>query len=190
MIYSKKFFVKSGATGIVFGFVACLGIWIFHFVDGPVVAGAAMIDPNKTDAGMVVKPRFLQGLNVEMNYPGKFDLISHLNNDKEALEQYNIGQSTKSQITMAISVHTLESGLLNDDSSWRIRALNKTSYETNNEKLQNETVSFMSKKDKTEKTLFWVHKGKLLIVALSTNDSNDDLPTMMASIKSTIKWRL
>ena len=47
----------------------------------------------------------------------------------------------------------------------------------------------MTKADKTEKTLFWVHKGRLLIVSLSTNDSNEDLPSMLAIIKPTIRWR-
>lgn len=187
-MFSKAYFAKSGASGAVFGFIICAGIWLFHFMNNPVTAGAAMIVPNQVDA-VVVKPRTLQGLNFELKYPGAFDLTSRLSNDKLALEQYNIGQSTKKQFTMAISVHPLESGLLNDDSNWRIRSLDKATYITNNEQLQNESVGIMTKADKTEKTLFWVHKGRLLIVSLSTNDSNEDLPSMLAIIKPTIRWR-
>jgi hypothetical protein len=188
-MYTKKYFAKSGASGVTLGFIICFGIWAFHFIDGPVAAGAAMVDPNKADVAVVVKPRTLQGLNFELQYPGAFDLTSRLNNDKLALEQYNIGQSSKKQFTMALSVHPLESGLLNDDSNWRIRALDTKSYVTNNEKLHDETVGIMSRVDKTEKSLFWVHKGKVLIVSLSTNDPNEDLPGILAVIKPTIRWR-
>ena len=188
-MYTKRYFAKSGAAGVAIGFFVCAGIWVFHFIDNPVAAGAAMVDPNKANAVAVMKPRTFQGIYVELKYPGEFDLTSRLNNDKQALEQYNIGQSTKKQFTMAISVHPLESGLLNDDSNWRIRILDKAAYASNNELLQNETVSIMTKLDKTEKSLFWVHKGKLLIISLSTNDPNEDLPAMLGMIKQTIRWR-
>jgi hypothetical protein len=148
-----------------------------------------MIDPSKAEETPEPHPRMLQGLHFQLEYPERFDLTSRLNNDSQALEQYNIGMSTKRQVTMAISVHPLTSGQLNDDSNWRVRSLDKAQYQANNELLQNETVSIMTKIDKTEKTLFWVHKNKILIVALTTNDPNDDLPTMMAAIKSTIRWR-
>lgn len=171
------------------GVVICTGIWAYNFVNGPVVAGAAMIDPEKPEATPVPQPRLLQGLYMQLEYPEQFDLLSRLSTDSTALEQYNVGMSTKRQVTLAISVRPLPSGQLEDDSSWLIRSKDKAGYQPNTEKLQGETVSIMTKSDNTEKTIFWVHEGKLLIMALSTNDPNDDLPTILASIKPSIRWR-
>ena len=186
---SRKLFGKSFGGGIIVGLIVCGGIWVFHFIDGPVAAGAAMIDPNKSDKAAVAHPRFLQGTEMELYYPEQFDLLSRLSNDKTALEQYNLGNSSKRQQTIAISVHPLDGGNLNDDSSWRSRILDSSHYVSNKEQLGTETVSFMTKTDNTEKTLFWPHKGRLLIIAITTNDPNDDLPAMFVLLKPTIKWR-
>ncbi len=186
---SRKLVGKSFGSGVLIGLLACGGIWVFHFIDGPVAAGAAMIDPNKADKVAAAHPRFLQGTEVEMYYPEQFDLLSRLTSDKTSLEQYNLGNSSKRQQVIAISVHSLEGGNLNDDSSWRSRTLDSTHYVSNKEQVGGEVISIMTKTDNTEKTLFWPHKGRLLIIAISTNDSNDDLPAMISMIKPTVKWR-
>jgi hypothetical protein len=179
---SRKLVGKSFGGGIISGLIVCGGLWVFHFIDGPVAAGAAMIDPNKSEKAAAAHPRFLQGTEMELYYPEQFDLLSRLTTDKTALEQYNLGNSSKRQQVVAISVRPLDGGNLNDDSSWRSRSLNTTNYASNK-------VSIMTKTDNTEKTLFWPHKGRLLIIAISTNDPNDDLPAMINMIKPTIKWR-
>lgn len=189
MMISRKLVGNSFSSGIVIGVLVCGSIWVFKFIDGPVSAGAAMIDPNKADKIAPPHPRFLQGTDVEMYYPEQFDLVARLTTDKTALEQYNFGNSSKHQQTIAVSVHPLETGNLNDDSSWRSRLLAPTTYNANKEQQGNETISVMTKFDKTEKTLFWPHKGKLLIIAITTNDPNDDLPAMLNLMKPTVKWR-
>jgi hypothetical protein len=189
MIISKKLIFSSFAVGIVVGLISCGGIWAFRFLNGPVAAGAAMVDPNKDDVATKAHPHLLQGIAVQLSYPEQFDLVSRLASDKNATEQYNLGDSSKTQLVAAISVHPLETGNLEDSASWRSREIDVAHYTPNREQLQNESISIMTKKDGTEKTLFWVHKGQLLIVALSTNDTNDDLPALLAMIKPTIKWR-
>lgn len=189
MIISRNRAGKSLGGGILLGIVICLGLGIFHFLEGPSVAGAAMIDPTKDLITAKPRPRTLQGIAIMFSYPESFDLVSRLNTDKTALEQYNLGNSRKVQQTIAVSVRPLPTGLLNDDSSWRIRVQDSAQYASNKEILQNEPVAVMTKIDKTEKTLFWVHQGKLLIIAITTNDPNDDLAAMLASIKPTIRWR-
>ncbi len=188
-MYAKSFYVRSTAAGIALGIIISGGMFLYKLVDSPSVAGAAMVDPSKADKIAAPHPRFLQGIEVQFNYPEQFDLLSHIAPNTNATEQYNLGNSSKPLQGVAIGVHRLESGKLEDDPNYRIRILDKAKYSSNNEQLQNESVAVLTKLDRTEKTLFWSHKGKLLIIAISTNNPNDDLPAMLNLIKPTIRWR-
>ena len=180
--------VVSVTLGVIIGFGM---VGYLKYVDGPVESkpSKSLAEVHKSVAPTPVPPNLLSGLAIEFQYPSIFDTLGQVKNDKQALEQYNIGSKADYSRTIAVDVRPLTSGQLEDDSSFRFRQLNTTDYTITPDKIGAEPVMLADKHDKSERTLFWAHQGKEVTVALTSTNPRDDLVTIMAGIKSSLRWR-
>ncbi len=172
--------------GTGFGLAIVVLLW---FVNGAVGTTNTLAAAQKSVTPKPVSPNLLSGIDIEMSYPGIFDQVSHVNNDSNALEQYNLGSNSDYRRAIGISVHPLPSNNLTEDSSYRFRMNSTDTYRETRSSIGKESVSLMTKIDRTEQSLFWLHKGKLLIVAVTSTNPKDDVTAIMATIQPTIRWR-
>ena len=179
------FFTLSFIGGM-FGLVIVVLLW---FVNGAVGTSASLAAAQKSFAPTPIPPNMLAGIDIEMSYPGIFDQVAHVKNDTTAIEQYNLGSNGNYRRSVGISVHTFTSADMTEDSNYRFRQNNTDTYRGSKSTIGTEPVALMTKIDKTEQSLFWLHQGKLLIVAVTSTDPKDDVTAIMAQIQPTIKWR-
>ncbi len=172
--------------GVIVGFVI---VGIIKLLNDPVV-GTAL--PQKQ---FVASPTPKAGLNelagliIDLNYPSAFDQVSRVSSSPSALEQYVISSKAQYRRSIAVSVFNLPSGNLDDDSSYKYRLINPSLYKASAGAVKTEPVVLMAKNDHTELTMFWAHGGKLVIVAITSTASGDDVNTFMQAIMPTVRWR-
>jgi hypothetical protein len=166
-------------------------ITVLKFVDGPVSS-----KPGVTAAKILASPSasptasMWAGKYAELKYPGVFDQLGHASGSARTLEAYNLSSRGSYERQISINVSQLPSGSLDDDSSYAFRRNQPSVYTKEVVTLKGEPVVKISKTDKTEIGLFWVHGGKLLIVmATTSNPSKDNLSAYLAQIQPTIHWR-
>jgi hypothetical protein len=172
--------------GTAFGLIVVVLLW---FVNGAVGTSTTLAAAQKSIAPKPLQPNLLSGIDIEMSYPGIFDQVSHVNNDKNALEQYNLGSNSDYRRAIGISVHPLPSNNVNEDSSYRFRMNSTDTYRESKSTIGKEPIYLMTKIDRTEQSLFWLHQGKLLIVAITSTNPKDDVAAIMSTIQPTIRWR-
>jgi hypothetical protein len=162
---------------------------LLQFVNGEVGTSNTISTVQKSLAPKPITPNLLSGIDVEMQYPGIFDQVSHVKNDATALEQYNMGSNSDYRRSIAVSVRKSESNRLNEDSSYRFRMNSTDTYRESKSSIGKESVSIMTKIDRTEQTLFWLHGGKVLAVAITSTNPKDDVAAIMAVVQPSIRWR-
>lgn len=181
--------VSMIVMGLLVGGVAVV---MLKFVNGPVSATAAVATP--TPAARVASAKtgsnLLGGEYFEMTYPGVFDQVGQQKKDTVALEQYMLSSKGDPRRSVAISVRTLESNNLGDDSSYKLRLIHPQDYKLSQEKMAGETVAVMLKTDNTEATLFWAHQGKVLAISATTSNPSDSVEEYIKAIKPTVRWRI
>jgi hypothetical protein len=188
----KIHWVSWSVSLVIVGCVLGVIIIIFmKFLNGPATAQATPL--TATQGIPTPEPKAgngqLSGLYITMQYPGVFDQVSRVKNDNSALEQYNITSSGNYREQISVDVSQLPSGGLNDDSSYRYRSINPDLYTPSKATLQGEPVVLMTKSDNTEQTLFWVHGGYELIIAITSSDVTDNVKAYMSAIMPTIRWK-
>jgi hypothetical protein len=179
-------FFTLSLVGGAFGFSIVILLW---FVNGAVGTTATLAAAVKSTTPIVKEANLLSGIDIELQYPGIFDQVSHIKNDSNALEQYNLGSNANYRRAIGISVHPLPSNNFSDDSNYRFRLNSANTYKETKSFIGKEPISLMTKIDHTEQTLFWVHQGKILAVAVTSTEPKDDVLKMMAVIQPTIKWK-
>lgn len=170
--------------------VGLLGVGYLKFIDGPAVGTAevnGLATARAAAAPTPATPNLLSGLAFEFSYPGIFDTVGNVKTDSRATEQYNIGSKADYSRTIAVSVKPLTS--YDDDSSYRFRQLKKDDYKETNDKMGSDPVILMTKLDRQEQTLFWMHQGQEVTISITTNNPKDDVGEFMKQIKSTLRWR-
>lgn len=172
-------------------FLGLLIVTLLKFIDGPVVA-----TEGKTLAQLQATPAVSPSLNLwdgqyaELKYPGIFDQIGHVKGSVNSLESYMLSSRGSYARQIAIDVGKLPSNNVEDDSSYKYRSINPALYSPQTITLSGEPVIVMVKADKSERTLFWPHKGMLLTVSLtSDNPAKDNLESYLAQIQPTVRWR-
>jgi hypothetical protein len=182
-----RWFIGMVAIGVALGIVLVLA---YRFVNGPVSASASGIALPTVTATPTPKPtNHLTGLDIEFDYPGIFDELGHVNNDAQAVEQYNISSKADYRRVIAVSVHPLPSGSLAEDSNYRYRQNNPSIYTETKGKIGTAVVVLMTKTDKTEQTLFWVNNKRIAIFAITSTVPHDDVLSFMQFVMPTIGWR-
>ena len=186
-VHRTAWVLSLTAMGIVVG-LAIVGV--VRFLNGPVTATSGPTLA-QVQASSTPKPSTIQlaGLYFEMTYPALFDQVGRLKNDAQALEQYNISSKKDYRRVMAVSVRTLPSNLLDDDSSYKFRHISGKDYLERSDKLAGEAAAVMSKTDNSEVTLFWVHQGKLLTISITSSNPNDLVAEYMKAVEPTLRWR-
>ena len=181
-------FLAMSAMGVVVGVVIAAGM---KFIDGPVSASANSTTLAQAVATPSTSPHEgeLSGLYVDVKYPGVFDQVKQVKNNAHSYEQYVVSSSSDYSRTIAVDVEPLPSGLLNDDSSYRVREIAPSDYTLRSDKIGGEPVGIFSKTDKTEQTLFWAHKGNEVTVAITTTNPQDNLADFMKTVETGLRWR-
>jgi hypothetical protein len=166
--------------------VVVLVILAVKYVTGP-AEGTISHDLAKKQAA--VEPRAakasLKGQSVMLSYPGIFDQVANLNSKPSEFDRYMMGSSASSVRSLAVSV--LKHPNLNEVSGYMHRVLKPDLYQEVKTTVAGEKVSIMIRRDKTEQTLFWAHKGKVLEVAF-IGDNRDDLGVYMKVVTETVRW--
>ena len=176
-------------VGVVVGLLI---VAFLKFVDGPTEGKVSDTLLDQARAATAQKPRapnLLSGLAIEFQYPGIFDTVGQVRTDVHATEQYNIGSKSDYGRMIAVSVRTLPSGNLEDDSSYRFRQIKTSEYTPITQKVAAEPVVLMTKVGKQEETLFWAHQGRELTVSITSANPKDDVVQIMKTITSTVRWR-
>ena len=186
-VHRTAWALSLSAMGLVVGLVI---VGIMRFLNGPVTATSAPTLA-QVQVSSTPKPSTIQlaGLYFEMTYPALFDQVGRLKNDAQAFEQYNISSKKDYRRVMAVSVRTLPSNLLDDDSSYKFRHISGKDYQERSDRLAGEAVAVMSKTDNSEVTLFWVHQGKLLTISITSSNPNDQVADYMKAVEPTLRWR-
>ncbi len=178
--------VSMVVIGIVFG---ALAVGYLKFIDGPSVGTAnnSLETARAAAAPKAPTPNMLSGLAIEFQYPGIFDVVSQVKTDNHATEQYNIGSKSDYSRTIAVSVKPLTT--YDDDSSYRMRQIKKDEYRETNDKMGADPMVLMTKLDRSEQTMFWIHQSREVTVSITTNNPKDDVTEIMKMVKSTLRWR-
>ena len=131
----------------------------------------------------------LNGLYVDMSYPGAFNQVAQVKTDTNGLEEYTINSSANYRREITVDVKTLASGLPNDDANYRLREIQNTLYTPSQQTINEQVVYIMTKGDNTEETFFWPHAGKMLVVAITSTDPGDHVAAYLAAILPTVRWK-
>lgn len=131
----------------------------------------------------------LSGLVVDLDYPGAFNQVAQLKTDNGAAEQYRLGSSGSYRRVITVDVRGLASGRLVDDASYRLRQLQPDVYSQSTRTVAGQAVVVMTKLDKSEDTFFWLHSGKLLIVAITSTEAGDHPDAFLDAMLPTVRWK-
>ena len=175
-------------VGVVFGLLI---VGIIKFVNDPVTAtGSTTLEQVKaTPTPTPPTVNHFAGKTIQFSYSGVFDTVAALSNDHQALDQYTITSKAEYRRSIAIDVRPLGSDNIDDDGSYRVRAMHPEDYTPTSVKLGNETGVVMVKSDGTERTLFWAHDDNLAAISISSNAPNDPIEDYMKTVIATIGWR-
>jgi hypothetical protein len=176
-------------TGVVVGVVLVL---LMKLVNGPVSATATpdALEAARAAASPTPATNTISGKSVELSYPSVFDAVANKSNDPGAKgDQYYLSTKSLSGRTMVVTAFVLASRKLEDDSSYKFRAMHPELYKMSTMKLGKEQGVIMSRVDKTEVTFFWVHGDRDLNIALTSTDPKDDLAAWMQAMIPTIRWK-
>ncbi len=134
-------------------------------------------------------PNKLSGLKIEFEYPTAFDTVSQVKNDPLAVEQYNISSQKSYERSITVNVRPLPSGQLDEDSSYRFRALNTAEYRPKVEQVSGTPAVVMAKMGDGEQTLFWPSQGHVVTISVTSSHPQDDVVAIMNTVRSTLRWR-
>jgi hypothetical protein len=189
----KGYWVAWSTSMVVMGVMTGgLIVAAMKFVNDPVVASGKVLseaEKSAAPAPETAKTSRLAGLNIELVYPGMFDQLAQVKSDPQVIEQYTLSSKNNFRHLLAVEVRPLVSGGLDDDASYRVRKIHAGEYVETGDRSGDEKIAIMTKADKTEQTLFWPHKGKLLTISLTSTDPKDDLPSIMGVIKGALRWK-
>ena len=174
-------------VGAVIGFVL---VALIKLLNDPVVSAGTTAVVAQTPAPATPSLNTLTGLTIEMNYPSSFDEVARVSNTSSAIEQYVISSKAEYRRSIAVTVFPLPTNKVDDDASYKYRLINPDLYTLTTAKVGSEAVSLMTKSDHTERTLFWAHGGKLLIVSITSTASGDNVNDFMSVVMPTIRWRV
>jgi Na+-transporting methylmalonyl-CoA/oxaloacetate decarboxylase gamma subunit len=184
----KGVWITFIGVGIVFG----IGIiFLMRFVNGAVESGP---EAKKTieEARASTKPApsalpSLTGLKVTFDYPREFDNVSRVRN-ASGIEQYMLTSANNLTSKVAVVVEELPSGNLEDESGYSWRAMKTAPYQKSVATYRNEPVVMMLKKDGTERTLYWVHRGMVLIISGTDPGGGGSLEQYVNTIVGSLRW--
>ena len=176
-------------VGVVFGVAV---VAILKFVNGPVVAGPSVqsqIEDSKQSAQPSPDMPSLEGLKVSFSYPNALSDVSRVRN-AAGIEQYLLRtKGDGASVQIAVSVDSLPSGNLADDSSYQFRTLKSAGYTRSDIKMFGEPAVLLTKQDNTERTIFWPHKGMELTISGTTTGDFSNLTSYMATISNSLRWQ-
>jgi len=183
--WRRGVWITFASVGLVFGF--CI-IFLMRIVSGPVVAGPSGLEAAKQSlAPSPPALATLNGLHIAFSYPSKFTRVSRVPGNPAGLEQYTLDSSGIDSARIAASVENLPSGDMHDDSGYTFREKVSKDYEKDVAKVGGEPAILMRKNDGSERTLYWLHKGKLVIISI-TGSSTGDLGDYMKTVDDTLRW--
>ena len=163
-------------------------IGVMRLANDP-VSGAVSVSQLKASISPTpFPPGHIGGLYFSMSYPGVYNQVSQIKTDSMALEQYRIGSSASYRRTLTISVRDMQNGRLIDDSSYRLRQIQSSTYTQTTRAMGSETAEVMTKVDASEVTFFWMHRGKLLIVSVTTSEPGDHATQFADMMLSSVRW--
>ena len=174
-------------VGGIFGFAI---IFLIKFVDGPVSGKINTTTLADAKASAVPTPQpnqLLSHLDFSLEYPSAFDQIAQVKSDNRSIVQYTIGSKNDYRMSIKVNLSPSETGVMNEDSSYRLRANDTQNYRATKVNGSDEAV-LMTKLDASEQTLFIMHGGKLLIIAVTSNSLKTTSAEIMAVIRPSVRW--
>jgi hypothetical protein len=176
--------VMEITIGAAIGFAI---VFFLKYVTGP--AQGTIIYKARVEATPTPKPpNAFSGQYAAFQYPGVFDTVAIVKTGVAEVEEYNIGSTSNYRRTLAEAVRPLPSGNPEDDASYKLRTTKQEQYTMSTIKIQGDTVYLATRYDNQEQTLFWPHKGRLLVVAIVSSDNGDDVVEMMKLVTNSVRW--
>lgn len=174
-------------VGVIFGFAI---IFLIRFVDGPVsgkVNTTTLADAKASAAPTPQPHQLLSHLDFSLEYPSAFDQVAQIKSDNRSIVQYNIGSKNDYRVSIKVNLSPSETGVMNEDSSYRLRANDTQNYRAKTVGGPDQAV-LMTKLDASEQTLFIMHSGKLLTIAVTSNSTKQTSAEIMAVIQPSVRW--
>jgi hypothetical protein len=189
----RSHWIAWGTAMTVMGvLVAVVIIAFMKFVSGPAEANikpgqAGIPSPTATpDTGLAQ----LNGQTIFFSYPHLFDQVTNQKVDSGSVEEYNLGSKTNYRRLIAVDIRNEPSTLsLGEEPSFKIRQMHPETYRESPVKLGGEAASLMTKLNGQEQTLFWLHGGKVLTIAITSTDTHDDVTTFMKVVTGSVRWK-
>ncbi len=177
------------AVGAMLGFTI---IGTMKFVNDPVVAkgtslGAATA--SVAPAPGTAQTSVLQGLNFQFSYSSMFDQVAQQKSGANFIEQYMLSSKVTTAHQVAVGLENFKGSSLNDLSDWELRKNQPNVYTERLDKSGSDPIGIMTKSDKTEQSMFWIHGDKVLEISVTTSDPKDNVESIMTVIKGSLKWR-
>lgn len=174
-------------VGGIFGFAI---VFLIRFVDGPVSGKVNTTTLADAKAGAAPTPQpnqLLSHLDFSLEYPSAFDQVAQIKSDNRSIVQYNIGSKNDYRVSIKVNLSPSETGVMNEDSSYRLRANDTQNYRAKTVGGSDQAV-LMTKLDASEQTLFIMHRGKLLTIAVTSNSTKQTSAEIMAVIQPSVRW--
>ena len=187
---NKQRFGKTILILILVGGIFGLAIvFLMKFVDGPVSGKvqSGLSQAKASAAPTAQPPQLLSHLEFSLEYPSNFDQVAQIKSDNRSIVQYSIGSKNDYRVSIKVNLSPSETGVMNEDSSYRLRANDTQNYRATKITGADESV-LMKKLDASEQTLFIMHNRKLLIISVTSNSTKVTPAEIMAVVSPSIRW--
>lgn len=176
--------ITLGVVGVVFGFGIVALMKVANMADqaGP----SAVSGIQEMNASIAPSPKAnptMHGVHISFTYPAVFDDVSQLGNWSNTSERYQL--VAKSDYRKTIQVY-VENGVLNMESGYMYRSQHPDIYKPNAVKVMGEPAVIMVKSDNSERTLYWQHAGKMVV--MSALGEGNDLQGYLDVIIASLRW--
>jgi hypothetical protein len=174
-------------VGVMFGFGI---IFLMRFTSGSDSTG-----PNAQAAIQAVQKSIqptpsanpsYSGTYISFNYPSTFNNVKMQPSTGIWAEQFTINSTTNFDREIAVSVENVATA--QTDSGYMYRNMTPSLYTPAKTTVMNEAATVMVKADNTERTLYWEHGGKLVVVSITDTNAGEDIASYMTLVTSTLRW--
>ena len=174
-------------VGIMFG----VGIiFLMRFTNGSDQTGpsaqAGIQAVQKSAQPTPVPDPSYSGTYVTFMYPSTFNNVKMQPPTGIWAEQFTINSTTNFDREIAVSVENIATA--QTDSGYMYRNMTPALYHAEKTTVMNEPAVVMVKADNTERTLYWAHGGKLVVVSITDTNAGEDIVSYVSLVTSTLRW--
>jgi hypothetical protein len=126
------------------------------------------------------------GTYISFKYPSTFNDVKMQAVTGIWAEEFTINSTTNFDREIAVSVENIASA--QTDSGYMYRNMTPSLYTPEKTTVMNEPAVVMVKADNTERTLYWSHGGKLVVVSITDTNAGEDIASYMTLVTGTLRW--